>query len=460
MNFEQIFLANLLNTDGFARRVLPYVKAEYFEDATNRIVFVEARDFFEQYNKLPSAKVICLELETRAGISESELKQGAELLRTFDLSEEWHVEEQWLFENAQKYCQDRAIYNAIMESIAIIDDSSGKKTKESLPSLLSDALGVSFDTSVGHNFVEDVEDRWKFYHAKEYKIPFDIDILNKITKRGVSRKTLNVVMAQTGAGKSIFLCHLASAYLMQGLNVLYVTLEMAEERIAERIDANVMNLNIDDLEVLPKDIYRGSFDKIIDKTKGKLFIKEYPAASTSVITIKSLLHELGQKKKFTPDILIVDYLNLCTSSRISNSENSYTMVKAIAEELRGLAQEQNFVCWSATQGNRGGFGNTDIDMTNTSDSIGLTFTTDLFFALIPTEELAAENKILVKQLKNRYQDEGLDGGKYKKFVLGLNKSKMKFYEVRQDEDYTGQGQITTTASAPSKSAAPFAAFKF
>jgi replicative DNA helicase len=423
---EFLILRNLLYNEKYVRKVIPFIKSEYFEDQNQKIIFGEILTFIQQYNQLVTKEVLCIEVENRKDISEQSFK---EIIDIVGCLEDIPVENNWLIDTTEKWCRDRAIYLALMESIHIADGKDEKKNRDSIPSILSDALAVSFDNHVGHDYLQDYEQRYESYHKKEDKIEFDLEYFNKITKGGLPNKTLNIALAGTGVGKSLFMCHVASSVLLQGRNVLYITMEMAEERIAERIDANLLNVPIQDIVELPKNIFETKVNNLAKKTQGTLIIKEYPTASAHAGHFKSLLNELALKKSFRPDIIFIDYLNICSSSRYKGNSNinSYTFVKAIAEELRGLAVEFNVPIVSATQTTRSGYGSSDVELTDTSESFGLPATADLMFALISTEELEGLGQILVKQLKNRYASTD----KYRRFVLGIDRSKMRLYDCEQ-----------------------------
>jgi len=444
---ETKILSNLLYDETYTRKVIPFIKETYFDVIYEKIIFQEIYNFVTKYDDIPTKSVLNIEIENRKDISDDMFQSAMATIA--DLKEE-KVDQQWLLDTTEKWCKDRAIYLALLESVKIADGKDKTRSKDSIPSILSDALSVSFDDHIGHDYISDSDSRYDFYHKKEDKIPFDIELLNKITKGGLPNKTLNIALAGTGVGKSLFMCHVASSVLLQGRNVLYITLEMAEERIAERIDANLLNVNIQDIVSLPKSSYESKLNKLQEKTRGKLIIKEYPTASAHVGHFKSLLNDLALKKGFRPDIIFIDYLNICASSRYKGTlVNSYTYVKAIAEELRGLAVECNVPIVSATQTTRSGYGNSDVELTDTSESFGLPATADFMFALISTEELESLNQIMIKQLKNRYNDPTA----YKRFVVGIDRSKMKLYNVEdsaqrnivdsgQDEEYNFQEKIT------------------
>ena len=419
-------LNHLLNNEEYCRRVIPYIKNEYF-DGPHRTVFDLIVGFVQKTNKLPTAKVLQLELR-KLNASEDILNNANELINKIVTKSD--VDTDYLIKESEKWCRDRAVYNAIMDSIQIIDGKQANKTEGAIPEILSDALGVSFDQAIGHDYIDNSEQRFTFYNTKETRIPFDLDYLNKITKGGLPNKTLNIALAGTGVGKSLFMCHCAASILQQGKNVLYVTMEMAEERIAERIDANLMDLPIEQLERLPENVFTDKIAGIAKSSIGKLIIKEYPTGAAHTGHFRALLNELKMKKNFKPDIIYIDYLNICASSRmkgLGGSINSYSYIKAIAEELRGLAVEFNVPIMSATQTTRSGFGNTDVGLEDTSESFGLPATADLMFALISTEELEELGQIMVKQLKNRYNDPT----KYRRFVVGIDRSRMKLYDVEE-----------------------------
>ena len=434
---EFLILRNLLHNEEYIRKVIPFVKAEYFEDTNQRIVFEEILKFVEEYNEPATTEVLCIETEKRKDINDTSFKEITHLIGCL---EDVPTEFNWLIDTTEKWCRDRAIYLALMESIHIADGNDEKKNRDSIPTILSDALAVSFDTHVGHDYLVDYEKRYESYHRKEEKIEFDLEYFNKITKGGLPNKTLNIALAGTGVGKSLFMCHVASSVLLQGRNVLYITLEMAEERIAERIDANLLNVPIQDIAELPKSMFESKVNNLAKKTQGTLIIKEYPTASAHAGHFKSLLNELALKKSFRPDIIFIDYLNICSSSRFrgGSNVNSYTLVKSIAEELRGLAVEFSVPIVSATQTTRSGYGSSDVELTDTSESFGLPATADLMFALISTEELEELGQILVKQLKNRYNDPTI----HKRFVVGIDRAKMRLYDCEQkaQEDILDNGK--------------------
>jgi replicative DNA helicase len=421
---ETLVLRSLIHDEEYARRTLPFLKPEYFMDRTERVVYETIAGFILKYNKTPTIETITIDLSNREGTSEEEFKQGKKLLDelvSFD-----KPDTKWLVDATEKFCRDKAVYNAIMESIQIID-GKGTKTQNAIPEILTDALAVSFDTHIGHDFIDDYNERFDFYHKVERKMPFDLEYMNKITQGGVPSKTLNVILAGTGVGKSLFMCHHAANCLITGNNVLYITCEMAEERIAERIDANLMDITMDDLKKLPKDIYSRKMQRIMSSTSSKLIIKEYPTATANAMHFEALLDELRLKKNFKPDVVFIDYLNICASSRFKANANvnSYTYVKAIAEELRGMAVKYDVPLFTATQTNREGFSNSDVELTNTSESFGLPATADFMIALISTEELEELGQLMVKQLKNRYGDPSA----YRRFVVGVDRSKMKLFDL-------------------------------
>ena len=425
-SIEHLVVNTLVYSQDYTRKVLPHLKSEYFEDQNNKVIFEEISKYFVAYDNLPTKEALSIEVENRKDLTESNFKDVQVLLN--NMNEEPH-ESEWLVDTTEKWCRDRAIYIALLESIQIADGNDEKKSRDAIPSILSNALGVSFDNSVGHDYFDQADDRFAFYHKREDKIPFDLEFFNKITKGGLPNKTLNVALAGTGVGKSLFMCHCAASNITLGKNVLYITMEMAEEKIAERIDANLLSVDIQQLDQLPKMMFDSKVNKIAKKTQGQLIIKEYPTASASVGHFRALLNDLALKKAFKPDIIFIDYLNICASSRYSKlgNVNSYSYIKAIAEELRGLAVEANVPIVSATQTTRSGYGSSDVDLTDTSESFGLPATADLMFALISTEELEEINQIMVKQLKNRYNDPTLN----KRFVVGIDRAKMRLYDVEQ-----------------------------
>jgi replicative DNA helicase len=428
MTIEKTILSNLLFNEEYTRKVLPFIKDEYFRDSNHKIAFKLIQDYIGKYNTLPSKEALRIDLQNKNNVSEMAFREVNHLVD--ELENDKKTSSDWLIEHTEKFCQDQALFNAISKSIQLISGNDKVDiSKGAIPELLSTALSVSFDTNIGHDLVDDWERRFDLYHTKESKIPFNLDYFNKITKGGLSKKTLNICLAGTGVGKSMFMCHCAAGNLIDGLNVLYITLEMAEERIAERIDANLMNVAMDELAVLPKDVYEKKIEKIKSKTVGKLIIKEYPTASAGSNNFRYLLNELKLKKNFKPDIIYVDYLNICNSSRlkVGSNVNSYLYVKAIAEELRGLAVEHNLPIVSATQTNRTGYTNSDVGLEDTSESFGLPATADFMFAIITNDQMASLNQLLVKQLKNRYSDPNVN----RKFIVGVDRAKMKLYNVEQ-----------------------------
>ena len=424
MRIENTILSNLVHNEQYCRKVLPFLKKRYFSERKEAVVFEEINKFFEAYNKPVTQEILAIEVNNRKDISDTDLKDQQQLIGGLTKQD---TNEEWLLNETETFCKKKAVYNAILDSIGIIEGKDKERQDDAIPALLSDALGVSFDNHVGHNYLGDSDSRYEFYHRVEEKIPFDLDMLNKITKGGLSNKTLNVILAGTGVGKSLFMCHCAAANLLNNKNVLYITMEMAEERIAERIDANLLNLSMDELKVVDKPIFDSRLDKVRKKSQGKLTIKEYPTAGAHAGHFRALLEELKLKQEFSPDIIYIDYLNICSSQRLryGANVNSYTYVKTIAEELRGLAVEYNVPIVSATQTTRSGFTNSDPGLEDTSESFGLPATVDLMLALISTEELEGLNQLMVKQLKNRYNDPSY----YKRFVIGVDRAKMKLYDV-------------------------------
>ena len=432
MKLEQTILRNLIQNEDYLRKALPFLKDEYFTDRSEKVIYDEILSFTNAYNSTPSVEAITLAIKERRNLTNEEVEKCETYLQEIEQSSktEQKTDNNWLIDKTEKFCQEKAIYNAVLNSISILDGKDKTNDKGAIPKILSDALAVSFDNSVGHDYLEDSDGRYEFYHRTEERIPFDLDYFNKITKGGLPKKTLNIALAGTGVGKSLFMCHVAAGAMSQGKNVLYITMEMAEEKIAERIDANLLNVSIDDLMQLPKDLYDKKVKRVKEMTTGKLIIKEYPTASASAVHFRTLLNELNLKKSFVPDIIFIDYLNICCSSRIKAGANinSYTYVKSIAEELRGLAVEFGVPIVSATQTTRSGFTSSDPGLEDTSESFGLPATADMMFALISSEELEALGQIMVKQLKNRYSDPTA----HKRFVLGVDRSKMKLYDVEQD----------------------------
>ena len=438
---ERLILSHLIHNENFSRKVVPYVKSEYFEDPPEKLVFKLIQEYILKHNDLPTKQSLLIDLDQLDGIHETEYTKSNEIINTLDKPSDFKDITPWLLEQSETFCQDKAIYNAVVNAIAILEGNEKTHlSKGAIPTVLSDALAVSFDPHVGHDFIEDAEDRFDFYHRVEEKLEFDLELFNKITKGGLPKKTLNICLAGTGVGKSLFMCHQAASCLSINKNVLYITLEMAEERIAERIDANLLDIPMSQLEEIPRDMYKKKIDKLKGKTNGKIIIKEYPTASAGAMHFKNLLGELNLKRNFVPDIIFIDYLNICTSSRIKAGANvnSYTYIKSIAEELRGLAVEYNVPIMSATQTTRSGFTSTDIGLEDTSESFGLPATADFMFALISSEEMEELNQMLVKQLKNRYNDPT----SYRKFIIGVDRSKMRLYDVDQkaQEDIADSGQ--------------------
>jgi replicative DNA helicase len=423
---EKTILSHLVYNEPFARKVLPFLKDEYFNSLSEKVVYGIIRDYIEKYNSTPTKEVLALELSSMDGMNETTFKDSKSLIESISVEP---TDIEWLVNSTEKFCQEKAIYNAIMASIKILDDKNSTQGKGEIPNLLSEALGVSFDVSIGHDYLMNSDERYEFYHRKEDRIPFNLEYMNKITKGGLVRKSLNVALAGTGVGKSLFMCHCAADNLTKGKNVLYITMEMAEEKIAERIDANLLNVTIDELSTLPKDMYDKKIARVKEKTIGKLIIKEYPTASAGSGHFRHLINELRIKRNFIPDIIYIDYLNICCSSRIraGSNVNSYTYIKAIAEELRGLAVEFNLPVVTATQTTRSGYGNSDVELTDTSESFGLPATADLMFALIASDEMEELSQIMIKQLKNRYNDPTI----HKKFVVGIDRAKMRLYDVEQ-----------------------------
>jgi replicative DNA helicase len=423
MKIEKTILSNLIHNEEYCRKVVPFLKSDYFSDHYERVIAEELLAFFTSYNKPASLDILAIQIGKRK-LYKEQVKDIEKYINELDFKTD---NEEWLLKNTESFCKKQAVYNAIIKSFEIIEGKSESLTEDAIPTMLSDALAVSFDKSVGHDYLEDFLERYDFYHRLEEKLSFDLEMFNKITKGGLSKKTLNVILAGTGVGKSLFMCHVAAAALNQNKNVLYITMEMAEERIAERIDANLLNMTMDELSKVDKDIYETRIGKLIKKTSGKLIVKEYPTASAHAGHFKALLEELKLKRDFKPDLIIIDYLNICASSRLKHGAgvNSYTYIKSIAEELRGLGVEYNVPVLSATQTTRGGYDNTDVDLTDTSESFGLPATVDFMFALISTEELENLNQIMVKQLKNRYNDPSY----YKRFVIGVDRARMKLYDV-------------------------------
>ena len=434
---ERTALTQLVTNEQYARKVLPFIKEDYFADKTERTIFSEITKFVDKYNKIPTQTSLEIEVSGRKDLNEEEFKKVVAVIKTLESTD---VDFDWLVNTTEKFCKDKAVYNAIVEGISIIDGKDKLRGPDAISDILTEALAVGFDSRIGHDYLFDYDERYDYYHTVEEKIPFDLEFFNKITKGGLPPKTLNIALAGTGVGKSLFMCHVAANCLSQGKNVLYITLEMAEERIAERIDANLMNITIDDLHELPKQMFEDKIAKIIKSTSGKLIVKEYPTASAHSAHFRGLMKELAIKKSFKPDILFIDYLNICTSSRFKGATNvnSYMYIKAIAEELRGLAVETNLPIMSATQTTRSGFVSSDVGLEDTSESFGLPATADLMFALISNEELDELNQIAVKQLKNRYNDPTVN----KRFVIGIDRAKMRLFDVKPSEqnDLVDNGQ--------------------
>ena len=454
---ETTILRNLIYNEEFSRKVIPFIEPDYFEQRSEKVIFEEITKFIVKYGSAITIEALNIETDNRTDLTETEVKEVRDINNSF---KDTPADYQWLMDTTEKWCRDRAIYLALMESISLADGQDDAKGRDAIPSILSDALAVSFDNHIGHDYLEDYEERYDLYHKKEDKIKFDLEFFNKITKGGIPNKTLNIALAGTGVGKSLFMCHVASSVLLQNKNVLYITLEMAEEKIAERIDANLLNVPIQDITDLPKPMFDNKVISLSKKTQGTLIIKEYPTASAHSGHFKALLNELALKKSFKPDIIFIDYLNICASSRYraGSNVNSYSYIKAIAEELRGLAVETNVPIVSATQTTRSGYGSSDVDLTDTSESFGLPATADLMFALISTEDLEGLNQIMVKQLKNRYNDPTI----FKRFVIGIDRAKMRLYDVEQkaQDDILDSGQEEEYNSEKAKPKKSFAEFKF
>ena len=454
---ENIILRNLVFKENYLRKVLPFIEPPYFNNREERVIYEQIAKYAVSYDSLISPEILSIEVENRSDVTQEELVNINKIINSL---EDVECDFNWIVDTTEKWCRDRAIYLALMESIQIANDENPKKTRDAIPDILSKALAVSFNKHIGHDYLEDYEQRYESYHKKEDRIEFDLDYFNKITKGGLPNKTLNIALAGTGVGKSLFMCHVASSALLQGRNVLYITLEMAEERIAERIDANLLNVPIQDIVELPKQMFESKVTNLAKKTQGTLIIKEYPTASAHAGHFKSLLNELALKKSFRPDIIFIDYLNICSSSRYRGNSNinSYTFVKAIAEELRGLAVEFNVPIVSATQTTRSGYGSSDVELTDTSESFGLPATADLMFALISTEELEGLGQILVKQLKNRYNDPTI----HKRFVIGIDRAKMRLYDCEQSaqQDILDNGKDEEYDYEEKKPKKSFEGFKF
>jgi len=426
---EQTILKNLIQSEEFTRKVIPFIKDEYFTDQTERTVFTEVKDYFDKYTKAPTVEALLINLDNNTSLNENVVKGSKTIVDAIGKSNE-PTPSEWLENETEQWCKDRAIYIAVMDSIEVIDKKSQRSTGE-IPELLKDALSVSFDVSIGHDQIEDKDARFEFYNTEEEKLPFDLEYFNKITKGGLPNKTLNICLAGTGVGKSLFMCHMGASHLMMNKNVLYITMEMSEERIAERIDANIMNVPMQELPEMSKKMFDKKIDKIAEKTKGRLIVKEYPTASAHVGHFRHLLQELDIKKDFKPDIIFIDYLNICSSSRMKRGSNSYDYIKSIAEEIRGLSMEFEIPIWSATQSNRDGYNNSDPDLSNTSESFGLPATADLFLVAISTPELENNRLIQLKQLKNRHGDLN----KHNKFVIGIDRAKMKLFDAPSIEEF-------------------------
>ena len=439
MTIETNILSQLVNSESYARKVLPFLKEEYFQTVTDRLLVTKIKQYMEKYNIPPSKEALIIELDDEE-LREVDYNESVSQVERMTVDED--TNEQWLIDKTEEFCQEKAVYNAIMESIHIIDGKSKDKTKTAIPQVLSEALAVSFDNHIGHDFIEDYQQRFDFYHHKEERVPFDLDYMNRITKGGLPRKSLNIILAGTGVGKSLAMCHFAASNMMEGKNVLYITMEMAEEKIAERIDANLLNVKVDELVNLPKDMYDKKINELRQRTPGRLIIKEYPTASAHSGHFRHLINELKIKRNFIPDIIYIDYLNICSSSRtksIGGTINSYTFIKAIAEELRGLAVEKNVPIVSATQTTRSGFSNSDLGLEDTSESFGLPATADFMFAIINSDEMEQLGQLMVKQLKNRYNDPTL----FKRFVIGVDRAKMRLYDVEQtaQDDIVDDGPV-------------------
>jgi len=434
MRIEQTILRHLVHKEYFARKALPFLRDEYFSDSSERLVYHRINEFVQKYNDIPSREALEIDLEQIKNLSEDQYSGCVEIIKSLDEPEP--VDDQWLIDETERFCQDRAIYNAIMDSIGIIDGKDKDRTKGSIPEILTSALAVSFDSHIGHDFLEDYEDRFDFYHRVEERIPFDLEMLNEITRGGLPRKSLNIILAGTGVGKTLAMCHMAASNLVLGRNVLYITMEMAEEKIAERIDANLLNVAVDELAQLPRDSYEKKVERVRNKTAGKLIIKEFPTASAHVGHLRHLLNELKLKRSFVPDIIYIDYLNICLSARIKAGANvnSYTYVKAIAEELRGLSVEKNLPIVSATQTTRTGYSNSDPGLEDTSESFGLPATADFMIALVSSDQLQDLNQIMIKQLKNRYNDPTIN----RRFVVGVDRAKMKMYDLEESAQTAAQ----------------------
>jgi archaellum biogenesis ATPase FlaH len=442
---EQTIFSNLIHNEEYARKVLPFIKSEYFQSRIDQTLFGIIETFTDKYNNFPTKEALLVEADNAPLLSDTEVVDLKTAITNMD---EKPVDTQWLLDETEKYCQDRAVYNAIYKSIGILDGSKHlNEDKRAIPQILSEALSISFDSNIGHDFLDDFEARYEFYHRKENRVPFDLEYLNKVTKGGLPNKTLNIVLAGTGVGKSLFMCHCAASNLSAGLNVLYITMEMAEEKIAERIDANLLSTPLDEIELLPRDIYAKKVAKVKANTKGKLIVKEYPTSSAGAGHFRHLLNELKMKRNFIPQIIYIDYLNICASSRYKagSNVNSYTLIKSIAEELRGLAVEWDVPIVSATQTTRSGFTSSDLGLEDTSESFGLPATADFMIALSTSEELQEMNQMLVKQLKNRYNDPTSN----RRFVVGVDRARMKLYDVEQhaQEDIVNDTPVFDSSGA-------------
>ena len=424
-HFERVIFGNLMAREDYGRRIIPFLKSEYFQDRSDKILFEIIESYVHSFNKFPTAETLLIDLDSKIGVDQDLHNNVKTLIESLTYDPKTDLE--WIVDKTEKFCQEKAVYNGIMKSIQILDNKDDQHTKEAIPKILADALAVSFDTNIGHSFLDDAESRYEFYHRKENRVPFNLEYFNSITKGGLPNKTLNVILAGVGVGKSLFMCHCAAGNLLDGKNVLYITMEMAEERIAERIDANLLDVTIDELSVMPLETFQKKIARVKNKTTGKLIIKEYPTSAAGSANFRHLLNELKLKKNFIPDIVYIDYINICASSRIKYTANvnSYTYVKAIAEELRGLAVEFNIPVMTATQTTRSGYSNSDVDLTDTAESFGLPATADSMFALVNSEELEALNQLMVKQLKNRYTDPS----KNRRFVIGVDRGKMRLYDV-------------------------------
>ena len=460
---ERTTLKNLLYNEDYTRKVLPFLKPEYFEDRSERIVFSEIQKFIDQYNKRPTKETLQIDIGKRKDLNEEEYKRIVELISTLNKED---IDLDWLVNTTEKFCKDRAVHNAVMDGIHILDGKDKKHTPEAIPEILRDALSVSFDRNVGHDYLSDIERRFDFYHKKENRIPFDLDYFNKVTKGGLPTKTLNVALAGTGVGKTLFMCHQAASALAQNKNVLYITMEMAEERIAERIDANLLNISMEDLHMLNRKLFNDKITSLQSKTTGTLIIKEYPTASAGVNHYRALVNELALKRTFKPDLIFVDYINICASSRFKpgSNVNSYTYVKAIAEEMRGLAVELDVPIVTATQTTRSGFVSSDIGLEDTSESFGLPATADFMFALISSEELERAGQMLVKQLKNRYNDPTVN----RKFIIGVDRARMKLFDIEQqaqnliqpEQEKYVEHNLEKTEESPEEKYKKFQNFKY